>query len=141
MADQAIYAEKKSVNGYVVGVTDTSTVNASTADTVSTNKIDEALGGKKVIVGVDIKTEYDDVVAILAVQGSHDGTTWVTLATAIADTTPNVAGVKQALVDLTAVFMPYYRLLFNSSGLNINTAGKCQLFYATITNSPSITYL
>jgi hypothetical protein len=141
MADQPLYAKPKTVNGYTVGTTDTSAVNANTADTVSTQAIGYPMGGKKVIVGIDVKTGYDDVVAILAVQGSHDGTTWVTLATAIADTTPDVTGVKQALVDLTAVFMPYYRLLFNSSGLNVNTAGKCQLFYATIENSPSITYL
>jgi hypothetical protein len=140
MANQAIVPTKKSANGYTVGTTATSTVNASTADTVSCT-INEQIGGKKVIVGVDFKVAYDDVVAILAVQGSHDGTTWVSLATAIADTTPNVTGVTQALVDLTAVFMPYYRLLFNSSGLNLGTSGTCQLFYATIQNSPSIMYL
>lgn len=139
MANQAIVPTVKSVNGYAVGTTATSTVNASTADTVSCT-IGDQLGGKKVIVGIDFKVAYDDVVAILAVQGSHDGTTWVALATAIADTTPNVTGVKQALVDLTAVFMPYYRLLFNSDGQNLGTSGTCQLFYATLENSPSIVF-
>ena len=89
--------------------------------------------GKKFLAGMEVTTAYDDVAAILDVEGSWDGTNWWTLTAAgagiVADTTPNVTGVKMGLVDLTDIYVPYVRLAFNSSGLNVNTAGKAKLFY------------
>ena len=126
-------------SGFAVGTTDTtSAVLSNTANALvsypfgykNANSLpDNRCGGKKILVGVDITTAYDDVVAILSVSASHDGTSWADVATAIADTTPNVTGVKMALVDLSSIYAPYFRLTFNSSGLNCATAGKLKFFY------------
>ena len=89
--------------------------------------------GKKFLAGMEVTVAYDDVVAILDVEGSWDGTNWWTLTSAgagiVADTTPNVAEVKMGLVDLTDIYVPYIRLAFNSSGLECGTSGTAKFFY------------
>uniref|UniRef100_A0A6H1ZQV3 Uncharacterized protein n=1 Tax=viral metagenome TaxID=1070528 RepID=A0A6H1ZQV3_9ZZZZ len=129
-------------NGYVYGNTETtSAVMENTANalvsypigyTSSTelNPRNDAISNKKIIVGMNVTVAYADVVAILSVSASPDGTNWTDVATAIADTTPNVTGIKQAVVDLTDIYAPYFRLTFNSSGLNVGTSGKSKFFYA-----------
>lgn len=125
--------------GYVYGLTGTSAVLSNTANTLvsypfgfkssTDTEPRNKCANKKIIVGMNVVVAYADVVAILGVQISHDGVNWVAGATAIADTTPNVTGVKQALVDLTNIYAPYYRLAFNTSGLNCGTDGTAQFFY------------
>lgn len=132
---------KKKQKGYVKGETETtSAVLSNTANTLvsypfgwkSATEKDTInnCAGKKIMVGMNVTTAYDDVVAILGVQASYNGTDWALAATAVADTTPNVTGIKQALVDLTSVYAPYFRLAFNTSGLNCGTSGKAKFFYA-----------
>lgn len=127
--------------GYAKGETETtSAVLSNTANTLvsypfghqSSTKLRtrNSCAGKKIMVGMNVTTAYDDVVAILGVQCSYDGTNWAAAATAIADTTPNVTGIKQALVDLTSIYAPFFRLAFNTSGLNCGTSGKAKFFYA-----------
>jgi hypothetical protein len=132
---------KRGQKGFVIGETvTTSAVLSNTAnvlvsypfghkasDDLDTNNV---CAGKKIVVGMNVTTAYDDVVAILGVQVSYNGTDWVAGATAIADTTPNVTGIKQALVDLTSIYAPFFRLAFNTSGLNCGTSGKAKFFYA-----------
>ncbi len=128
--------------GYVFGNTaTTSAVMANTANALvsypfghlSATKLftrNKNVVNKKILVGMDVTVAYDDVVATLEVQSSADGTNWADAVTAIADTTPNVTGVKQAVVDLTSVYAPFFRLTFNASGLNVATAGKAKFFYS-----------
>lgn len=127
--------------GYVHGYTaTTSAVLANTANALvsypfgikaaTDTEPRNLCSGKKIIVGMEVTTAYADVVAILSVSASYDGTNWVDVATAIADTTPDVAEIKKALVDLTSIYAPYFRLTFNSSGLNCGTSGKAKFFYA-----------
>ena len=129
--------------GYIYGNTDTtSVVMANTANALvsypigyksSTKAVPRNhFAGKKVMVGMDVTTAYADVVAILAVEFSYDGTNWDhdNAVTVVADTTPNVTGVKVGLADLSSIYAAYFRIVFNSSGLNVGTSGKAKLFYA-----------
>lgn len=125
--------------GYTYGVTAESAVLSNTANTLvsypigytaSTNTIPRNhFSGSKVIIGADVTVAYDDVVATLIVEASHDGTNWFTAATVVADTTPNVTGQKTALADLSTIYAPYYRIGFNGGGLNCGTSGKLKFFY------------
>jgi hypothetical protein len=76
------------------------------------------------MMGIDVLTAGSDVDAILLLQASIDGTNFITAATVIADTNPHQTGVKQAMVDLTAISSPYLRLVFNSSGLATGALGR-----------------
>ena len=125
--------------GYAYGVSGTSAVLANTANALVSYPFgvkeaggdpDNRCAAKKIVVGINITTAYDDVVALLAVQVSSDGENWSDAVTAIADTTPNVTGVKQATVDLSSIYAPFFRLAFNSTGVNVNTSGKLNFFYA-----------
>ena len=131
---------KRNAKGYVYGYTGVSAVLTNTANTLVTQPFghqaadnldtNNLCANKKIIVGMDVSIAYADVVAILGVQISHDGTNWIAAATAIADTTPNVTGIKQALVDLSSIYAPFFRLAFNTSGLNCGTSGKASFFYS-----------
>jgi len=113
---------------YLVG--ESSTVVAMANSQVNSDNIVEDMGGKKQLVGINVTTAGSDVAATLIVQGSHNGTDWVTLATATEDTTPNVTGVKLALVDLTNIYTPFYRLAFNAGGLTTGTTGRFKFIYS-----------
>lgn len=86
--------------------------------------------GSKVLVGVDITTAFEDVVATLVLQISLDGTTYYDLTTLDADLTPNVTGVQTYLADFTSTYAPFARLKFNASGLGIGTTGRVKFLYA-----------
>jgi len=134
-------------DGYTYGVTDTSAVLANTANalvsypfgyraasiatkTVAVNTVPRNhFSGTKFLCGMNVIVAYDDVAAVLSVSASYDGTNWVDVDTLIADTTPNVTGVKQEMADLSTTYAPYYRLTFNSSGLNCGTSGTAKFFY------------
>ncbi len=133
--------KRHSQNGYVFGNTETtSAVMANTANALVSYPFGHKSATKlftrnhfantKIVVGINVTTAYDNVVAVLAVQGSSDGTNWVDLATAIADCEPDATGVKSGVVDLTDIWSSYFRLAFNSSGLNVGTSGKAKLFYS-----------
>lgn len=117
-------------NGYKVGTSATTAVQASTGDNSVSPVISNDLGDKKVLVGINVIVAYLDVAATLIVEGSTDASNWVTLATASSDVAPNVTGVKLYLVDLSSIRAPYYRLKFNGGGLNVGTSGTLKFIYA-----------
>jgi hypothetical protein len=83
----------------------------------------------KIMVGIQIDTAFSDVEATLVSQISYDGTTWYTLETLDADTTPNVTGLQMYLATFTNVYAPYVRLLFNGGNLEIERAGYIKFVY------------
>ena len=121
---------KVTKNGKLVGTSAETTVLAAATDNAVSPTITEALDNKKVLVGIQVTTAFSDVAATLIVEGSTDGTNWATLATASSDTTPNVAGVKLYLADLSDIYAPYYRLNFNNGGLSAGTSGKLKFIYS-----------
>jgi hypothetical protein len=129
--------------GYVVGTSALSAVVANSTDNIVSRVFgdtattadltlarNDGLCGNKVIVGWITSVAFDNVVATCILQGSYDGTNWITLATVASDTTPDVTGTYQTLVDLTSVKVPYLRLNFNPTGQAINTSGKLYFFYS-----------
>lgn len=116
---------------YTVGMSE---ITAMAATQVNSDTIVHDMANKKLLVGINVTTAGTDVVATLKLQISHNGTDWVTQATAIADTTPNVTGVKLALVDLTDVYAPYYRLAFNeAAAVNPGTTGRFKFIFTSRT--------
>lgn len=98
--------------------------------TISSDTIVEQLGGKKRQVGINIEVGGTDVVADLELYGSFDGINWIALtAGLIADVQPNVTGVKTALADLTSYDLPYYKLVFNEAGVDVDTTGRFRFLY------------
>ncbi|MFC2135987.1 hypothetical protein ACFLTH_15330 [Bacteroidota bacterium] len=126
--------------GYIYGTTTTSAVLSSTANSLSSYFFGYTSGnttvprnhfsGKKIICGMNVVVAYADVAAYLLLQGSHDNSTWFTVDSLSTDTTPNVTGVKSYLADLTDIYCPYYRLLFNSNLVSCGTSGTSTFFYA-----------
>lgn len=128
--------DKFNQKGFAVYTTAETAVLAGATDNAvspvlvsASNPLYNGLNGNKVIMGVQITTAFSDVAGEVILQGSHDGTNWVNISTIIADSTPNVTGVKQALADLTSVKVPMYRLNFNSAGNSVGTSGKLKFFF------------
>lgn len=121
-----------SANGYTINVT----ASSATMDQNNTllspvfGETGDYIENKKVVMGIDIKTAYSNVVAPLKLQVSHNGTDFSDHSTLIADTTPDVAGVKTTIADLTSTYAPYYRLVFNDGGLSVGVTGTAQFFFA-----------
>ena len=121
------------VNGYTIRTTPTSSsLSVNTNSLVSTIILPsaDAIENKKIIMGIDIKVAFLDVAAILKIQGSHNGTDWIDIATIDSDTTPDSTGVQPFFIDLTDIYVPNFRLHFNSSGLSVGTSGTLQFFFA-----------
>jgi hypothetical protein len=120
-------------NSYVVYSTEEVPDLTTGTDTIASRAIDTvAINGKKIMMGVEVVSAsvYSDVVADLTIQLSADGINWTAnYATVIADTEPNVGGVKYGLVDFTAVEVPFFRLLFNDAGLDVGTTGNLKFRY------------
>lgn len=141
MANQALVPVLTSINGVEVGISATSTVNANTADTVTlTIPNGHNIGGRKILVGFDIKVAYANVIAILDVQGSVDGTNWTKLVEVTSDMTPDTTGATSTLVDLSDIFCPYYRIIANRSGLNMGTSGTMVLYFTAKYDMPRVLY-
>lgn len=124
---------KVTTNGYSVQTTPTSSpLAASTNELISLNinADTEVIENKKLIMGMEVVATFDDVGADLLLEGSHNGTDWVTLVTIDSDVQENMSGVKTYLVDLTNIFSPYFRLHFNSAKAAVGTSGTAQFFYA-----------
>ena len=121
------------VNGYTIRTSTTSSALSSGANSLVSATIQpstDAIENKKIIMGIDIKVAFADVAAILKIQGSHNGTDWLDIATLDSDTTPNSTGVQHFFVDLSNVYTPNFRLHFNSSALTVGTSGTLQFFFA-----------
>ena len=120
------------VNGHTVKTTTTTSTLSGATDTIVTPVIasnTSTIENKKIIMGMDVKVAFSDVTTALSLEASHDGSNWTTISTLLADTTPNVTGVKTQIADLTDVYAPYFRLHFNSKGHSVGTSGTCQFFY------------
>ncbi len=121
------------VNGYTVKTTPTTAaLSAATNELVSENiaaNVD-TIENKKIVMGVDIKTAYDNVAASLIVEVSHNGTDWATAVTIDLDVEEDTLGVKTYLVNLTDVFSPYFRLKFNGGKASVGTSGQLEFFFA-----------
>lgn len=121
------------VNGYSVKTTSTSSALSAATDSLVSENISSSasiIENKKIIMGMDVKSAFSNVAALLKLQASHNGTDWADVATISADTTPNVVGVKTFIVDLTNYYAPYFRLHFNDTSLSVGTSGTAQFFYA-----------
>jgi hypothetical protein len=121
------------VNGYTVRETASDGVTDQFAElfTPSLSIASDNVSNKKLIMGMNISVAFSDVVASLILQGSHDEDgPWITLATISSDTTPNVTGVKGTLVDLTNIYVPFFRFSFNSELQRIATSGRTTIFFA-----------
>jgi hypothetical protein len=124
---------KSTTAKYKVRTTSTTSALASTGDTLVSSAIASDVDlweNKKIVMGVDIKVAYLDVVAILAYQLSHDGINWTAGTTLSADITPNVTGVKIVEADFSDKFAPYMRVIVNEDGKSMGTSGTCQFFFA-----------
>tara|TARA_Y100000401_G_C8276821_1_gene201280 strand:+ start:187 stop:621 length:435 start_codon:yes stop_codon:yes gene_type:complete len=89
-----------------------------------------AFNGKKIMVGIDVKSGFSDVASTLTIELSHDGVNFTgTFATLSSDITPNVTGLKMALADFTNTDVPYFRIVANASGLTWGNSGTLTFFY------------
>lgn len=118
---------KKTKNGYLYAISDEKDMDDT--NPVNSDLIVEQLGGKKRQIGIEITTAGSDVVADLSIYGSFNGVDFIAIGDVIADTQPNVTGVKTALFDLAAYELPYYRLVFNEAGVAVGSSGKFKFIY------------
>ena len=118
---------KTTVEGYFSNFTTTDVVAMDDTTAISSDVVsakDWLLGNQHIVVGIDVTVGGTDVAANLVIQYSADNTTWFTHSTPIADTTPNVTGKKLAACDLTGYNFPYWKLVFNANGVDVDTTGR-----------------
>jgi len=121
------------VNGYSVKTTAESTPLSGATDTLVSTNIStntETIENKKIVMGMETSIAFSNVAADLKLQLSHNGTDWADVATLSSDITPDVVEAKPFLVDLTNVYAPYFRFVFNSGSLSVGTSGTAKFFYA-----------
>jgi len=118
-------------NSYVVYTTAELPDLTVATDTLASRAISTTtINGKKIMMGVHIINVYSDVAGEVTVQLSADGINWSpSFATVIADSEPNVVGVRLGLVDFTSVEVPFFRLLFNSAGNSVGLTGNLKFKY------------
>ena len=126
------------VGSYSVKTSALSDVLSSATNSLTSVSITENIGGKKIVVEMNVDTAFSDVAATLLLEGSlsnpSSSTSWATLATLSADTTPNVTGPKVFTADLTDYAnVPYFRFHFNAGAESVGTSGKLQFKYAVAT--------
>lgn len=75
--------------------------------------------GKKIMVGIEVMSGFDDVNSSVTVQLSADGSTWTSdFSTVTADCTPNIIGSKLGFVDFTSTEVPFFRIVANANEAN-----------------------
>tara|TARA_R100001082_G_scaffold106462_2_gene79359 strand:+ start:12 stop:458 length:447 start_codon:yes stop_codon:yes gene_type:complete len=131
--------------GYTVRTSSTTSALANTGDTIVSAAIDtsvDPIENKKIVVGVEVKTAFANVEAHLGYQLSHNGSDFTQTVDISTDTTPDVAEVHVFTADLTNVYAPYIRFIFNpsssvkgilaaaSDNVNVGTSGQLQFFFA-----------
>ena len=132
------------VNGYTVKTTPNTSALANNTDdivsvSIATNV--DAVENKKIEAGceIDSSNQYSNVAAYLIWEVSHNGTDWATAVDLSTDITPDVAGVKTFLVDLTDIYAPYMRMRVNGglttakaaiSAQSLGTTGQMKFFFA-----------
>ena len=123
------------VGTYSVKTSALSDVLSGATNSLASVAITEKLGGYKIVVEMNVDTAFSNVTANLLVEGSlsnpGSSTSWATLATLTADTTPDVTGAKVFTADLTSYAnIPYMRFHFNAGGESVGTSGKLTFKYA-----------
>ena len=125
--------------GYTVQTSATSGPVSSGTDSIVSQPIDTSLRpveNKKIVTGIVVVVAFADVAAYLGYQISHDGTNWSpssTISTDVATgTTLNVTGTYVHQWDLTDVYAPYIRLVFNQAenAVTVDTSGTMKFFFA-----------
>ena len=123
------------VGSYSVKTSALSDVLSGASNSLASISVTEDLGGKKIVVELNIDTAFSNVAANLLLEGalSNPGASysWATLATLSSDTTPDVTGPKVFTADLTDYAnIPYLRFHFNQNAQSVGTSGKCTFKYA-----------
>lgn len=123
------------VGSYSVKTSALSDVLSAATNSLASVSITEDIGGKKIVVEMNVDTAFSDVAADLTLEGALSAPgasySWATLATLTADATPNVTGPKVFTADLTNYAnIPYFRFHFNTGGESVGTSGKLQFKYA-----------
>lgn len=141
---ESVVGDSKALSqaGYVYGHTATGdTLKAATNALVSPifgvgngvvpAKARNLCSNTKFMVGINVTTAFTGGAATLVVQGSGDGINWTTAYTASASLAGVIGstGVTWYLVDLTSIYLPYYRIIFNGNNATVNRAGKLQFLY------------
>ena len=125
--------------GYTVQTSATSGPVSSGADSIVSQPIDSSLRtieNKKIVTGIVVVVAFADVAAYLGYQVSADGTNWSpssTISTDVATgTTLNVTGTYVHQWDLSSVYAPYFRLVFNQAenAVTVATSGTLKFFFA-----------
>ena len=65
----------------------------------------------------------------LKLQGSHNGIDWIDIETLDTEF-PGTTGVYAYYPDLSNIYVPYWRMLCNSAGVNVGKAGTAKFFYS-----------
>lgn len=121
-----MYTEK-TVNGYLVGESEVLAMNGT--NNVPGPAISAPLGGKKVAVGIQVTVVGGASAGKLTISYSFDGVNFTPEVDVIDDIVATSTGVKSALVDLTGVSTPYYRLSLGGVA-SLGTSGRFKLIYA-----------
>tara|TARA_Y100000310_G_scaffold309623_1_gene353920 strand:- start:373 stop:819 length:447 start_codon:yes stop_codon:yes gene_type:complete len=136
---------KSTTAGYTVRTSSTTSTLANTGDTVVSAAIDssvDSIENKVIVAGIDVKVAYANVEAHFGYQLSHNGSNWSRTVDIETDTTPDVTGVHVFRADLSNVYAPYFRFIWNpsssvadilaaaSDNVNVGTSGTLQVFFA-----------
>ena len=122
-----------SVQGYTVRTSPSSSALSASSDNIVSKTINsstDSFENKKIIMGMETTTAFADVAGVFKLQASHNGTRWVDVVTMTSDATPNVEEVKPFFVDLSNIYSPYFRFIFNDDGKSVGTSGRLNFFYA-----------
>lgn len=125
---------KKTVNGYLVGEGDNKAFAGS--DAIVSDSIPEDIGGRKLLVGINITTTGSQQTTPFKVQVSHDETNWVDADTVESNIDLEETGVKMHEADLEANRAPWYRLVLEPGGA-AGTTGRVKFIY---TYKPRVIY-
>jgi hypothetical protein len=121
------------VQGYTVNTSPASATGGGASDILVSTTINSSINSfenKKIMMGAEVTTEFADIAGVLKLQASHNGTDWADVVTMSSDTTPNVEEVKPFFVDLSNIYSPYFRFIFNDDAKSIGTSGQLNFFYA-----------
>lgn len=123
------------VQGYTVLTSAISATLSGATDKIGSTTINSSthsIENKKIIMGIETTVAFADVAATLKIQASHNGTDWVDVVTLSADTEPNASPVeaKPYFGDLSNIFSPFFRFIFNDGALSVGTSGRLKFFFA-----------
>ena len=96
---------------------------------------------RKLTVGFNTTTAGANVTSDFGIQGSYDGKNWaLAVAELDADVTPDVTGIQQYEVDLTDLYFPWLRLIWND-GTDDNTTWQGYFFVSGLKSGVNVSAL